>query len=205
MGDRKIRKIALTGSIAMGKSTVANMIRDLGIPVFDADAIVHEMYEPQGKAVEQIGLAFPGVVVNGKVDRQELSKVVLGNPDEIKKLEQIVHPLVRQAQDEFLVETAKSGHDIVVFDIPLLFEQDRSAEFDVVLVVSAPNHIQEQRAMARPGMTKQKLNSIMARQTPDSEKRKLADHVIMTDVALEETRQNLSDIITEIRSGMEEV
>ena len=188
MADPTILKIALTGSIAMGKSTVAEMIRDLGVPVFDADAAVHELYSAGGKAVAPVRALFPDAVADGAVDRTRLSALVVGNPKAMASLEQIVHPLVRAKQDEFLRNAQQQGQPLVVFDIPLLFEGNRANEFDAVLVVSAPLEEQRHRALARPGMTVEKFEAIIARQMPDADKCARADYVIPTGGSFDETR-----------------
>ncbi len=206
MAERPMLKVALTGSIAMGKSTVASIIRELGVPVFDADAAVHELYAAGGKAVEPVGALFPDAIVDGAVDRTRLSGLVVGSPEAMAKLEQVVHPLVHNEQDEFLREANDQGQPIVVFDIPLLFEGNRADEFDAVLVVSAPAEKQRERALARPGMTVDKFEAILARQVPDADKCARADYVIPTGGSLDETRvavvAALDDLKRQAKAGV---
>ena len=200
MADGSVVKAALTGSIAMGKSTVAAMLRDAGIAVFDADAVVHQLYAKGGQAVEPVGRLFPSVVKAGSIDRAALSKQVLNDTQAMKKLEAIVHPLVRREQAAFMDSVESSESAVAVFDIPLLFETGRAEEFDVVLVVSAPYEIQRARALARPGMSEAKFEAILARQVPDEEKRAGATHVISTDVPMQDTRAQVLAIVSELQS-----
>ena len=172
--------VGLTGSIAMGKSETAQMFARLGYPVFDADAAVHRLYDTGGAAVPLIDRAFPGSVVDGKVDRSRLGEQVTGDPDALARLEALVHPLVRREQDAFLDEARKTSHAFAVLDIPLLFETGRDHDVDVVVVASAPEDVQKTRVLARPGMTEEKFAAILARQLPDSEKRRRADFVVDT-------------------------
>ncbi len=174
----------LTGSIGMGKSTAARAFRRLGVPVFDADAAVHALQAKGGRAVRPIGAAFPGTVTGGAVDREALRRAVLGDPAALKRLEAIVHPLVRAEQRRFLARWRGRGARLVVLDIPLLFETRRpSREFDAVIVVSAPAAVQRARVLARRGMTESRLDAILARQMPDAEKRRRATHVIRTGLS----------------------
>ena len=182
----------------MGKSETAKMFAAEGIPVFDADAEVHRLYDKGGTAVPLIDDAFPGVVVDGKVDRDLLSAKVLGDAEELRRLEQIVHPLVERARAAMLRNAEENGAGMIVFDIPLLFEKGRTGEVDVIVVVSAPEDVQRQRVLARPAMTEEKLKSILARQTPDKEKRQRADYVINTDQGLEAAREKVREIIREL-------
>ena len=200
MTENRVFKAALTGSIAMGKSTVAEMLRDAGLPVFDADAVVHCLYARNGEAVEPIGALFPDVVRHGAVDRGKLAKQVLNNAGAMANLEAIVHPLVRKQQEDFLKSVQLSDNSVAVFDIPLLFETGRAGEFDAILVVSAPSEIQRARALDRHDMTEAKFEAILARQVPDEEKRAAATHVISTDVPLEDTRRQVLAIISELQS-----
>lgn len=200
MADGSVLKAALTGSIAMGKSTVAAMLLDAGVAVFDADAVVHQLYAKNGEAVEPVGRLFPAVVKQGAIDRIALSKQVLNDTQAMKNLEAIVHPLVRREQAAFLDSVKSSENSIAVFDIPLLFETGRAEEFDAVLVVSAPYEIQRARALARPGMSEAKFEAILARQVPDEEKRAAATHVISTDVPMEDTRAQVLAIVSELQS-----
>lgn len=191
--------IGLTGSIGMGKSETAKMFRQLDVPVYDADASVHGLYAPGGAAVGPIGEAFPGVIVNGGVDRQALSRCVLGMPEEMKKLEAIVHPLVGRVQLEFLKESHESGHDMVVLDIPLLYETGGETRVDVVVVVSAPFHIQQQRVLARPEMTEAKFAAIHAKQVSDADKRARADFIVETDKGLEHACAEVKKIVEALK------
>lgn len=200
MADRSVFKAALTGSIAMGKSTVATMLRDAGVAVFDADAVVHRLYAENGKAVESVGRLFPTAVKGGAIDRVALSKLVLNDTRAMKKLEAVVHPLVRREQAAFLDAVKSSNNKIAVFDIPLLFETGRAEEFDAVLVVSAPYETQRARALARPGMSEEKFKAILARQVPDEEKRAAASHVISTDVPMADTRAQVLAIVSELQT-----
>ncbi len=191
--------IGLTGSIGMGKSTVAKMFVEEGAPVFDSDAAVHALYAPGGAAVAPVEAAFPGVTKDGAIDRDALSKRVLGNAAAIRQLEQTVHPLVRQAQMHFLQSNRDAGTPVVVLDIPLLFEGGGAALVDKTVVVSAPAEAQRARVLARPGMTAEKFESILARQVPDAEKRARADFVIDTGVSLEETRREVRAVLDALR------
>lgn len=188
----------------MGKSTVAQMIRDEGIPVFDADAAVHELYSKGGAAVEPIAKAFPRSLIDGAVDRETLAKIVLNDKQAIKLLEQIVHPRVHEKQDEFMERAKQQRHPIVVFDIPLLFEGKRVKEFDAIIVVSASAQEQRSRALSRPTMTAEKLDAILARQIPDDQKRQQADFVISTSETLEETRVAVHNLIEQLRQRVAE-
>jgi dephospho-CoA kinase len=174
----------LTGSIGMGKSTAARAFRRLGVPVFDADAAVHRLQSRGGLAVRPIAAAFPGSVKDGAVDREALRRAVLGDPAALQRLEAIVHPLVRREQQRFLARWRGRGARLVVLDIPLLFETRRDlSEFDAILVVSAPAAVQRARVLLRGGMTEARLAAIRARQMPDAEKRRRADHVLRTGLS----------------------
>jgi dephospho-CoA kinase len=186
-------RLGLTGSIGMGKSTVAAMFAEEGVPVFDADAIVHRLQGPEGALVARIEAAFPGTTGSGGVDRTALAERVLGAPDELRRLEALVHPAVAQEREAFLTEHADAP--LVVLDIPLLFETGGSDQVDRIAVVSAPPAIQRARVLGRPGMTLGKLDRILARQLPDSEKRKRADFVIVTQGSFDETRASVRRII----------
>ena len=186
-------RIALTGSIGMGKSTVGRMFERAGIPLFDADAVVRELQGPGGALVGTIGERFPGTVSGGLLDRDRLARLVLADAGRLAELEAIVHPAVRDARDQFVEQHA--GAAALVFDIPLLFETGQGAHFDKVVVVSAPAEIQRTRALKRPGMTDARLAAILARQTPDSEKRARADFVIDTSGELSTTERQVSAII----------
>ena len=189
--------LGLTGSIGMGKSTTAAMFRDENIPVHDADQAVHRIYSDV--AAPLIEEAFPGTVVDGTVDREKLAAKVLGNPEALQRLERIVHPLVRADADAFVENARKAGEPLVVLDIPLLFETGGRDRVDRILVVTAPPEIQRERVMARPGMTEQKFQSILARQVPDAEKRSLADHVIDTSNGMEAARDAVRALIATLR------
>ena len=188
--------LGLTGSIGMGKSTTAKMFAEEGVPVYDADAAVHRLYE--GEATRAIEAAFPGTTANGKVDRDKLAKSVLGDTAAIKRLEGIVHPLVHQARERFIGEAERSGATVVVLDIPLLFETKGDARCDAVVVVSAPAEMQKTRAFERPGMSEQKLMAIMANQVPDADKRARADFVVDTSQGFEHARAQVRDILQRV-------
>jgi dephospho-CoA kinase len=188
--------IGLTGSIGMGKSTSLQMFADEGVPVYDADAAVHAVYS--STAVPIVEAAFPGTTADGKVDRQKLSQRVLGNPEALKKLEQIVHPLLGAHRQAFLDEAVKSGAPIVLMDVPLLFETGGEKRMDAVVVVTAPADLQRQRVLARENMTAEKLDAILARQTPDAEKRKRADFVVDTSRGLDPVRADVRDILAKV-------
>ena len=185
--------LALTGSIGMGKSTVAAMFADAGIPTFDADAVVRRLQGPGGRLVPQIEARFPGTTRDGAVDREALSSAVLGDPDELAALEAIVHPAVHHERTRFIVENGDAP--ALLFDIPLLFETGGEVTFDKVIVVSAPPEMQRQRVLGRQGMTEDKLDRILARQMPDSEKRERADFVIDTSGSLDATRGQVDSIL----------
>jgi dephospho-CoA kinase len=193
--------VGLTGSIGMGKSTTAAMFAAEGVPVYDADAEVHALYARGGAAVAPLEAAFPGVVVDGAVDRALLSQRVVGNPDELKRLEAIVHPLVGESRVGFFQKAVADGADIVILDIPLLFETGGEKRMDAVVVVSAPADIQRQRVLARPGMDEAKLDAILARQTADAEKRARAHFVIDTSRGLDAARQQVRDVLKRLRAG----
>jgi dephospho-CoA kinase len=193
--------VGLTGSIGMGKSTTAAMFAAEGIPVYDADAEVHALYARGGAAVAPLEAAFPGVVVDGAVDRTLLSQRVVGKPDELKRLEAIVHPLVGESRVGFFQKAVAAGADIVVLDIPLLFETGGEKRMDAVVVVSAPADLQRERVLARPGMDEAKLDAILARQTADAEKRARAHFVIDTSKGLDDARRQVRDVLTRLRSG----
>ena len=180
--------LGLTGSIGMGKSTVAQFFRDEGVPVYDADAAVHALYAEGGAAVGPVGAAFPTAIVEGAVDRERLSKLVLNDADALKRLESIVHPLVAAAQMQFLDDARRANAPVVVLDIPLLFEKGGEKRVDVVAVVSAPADVQRARVLGRPGMTVEKFEAILAKQTRDAEKRARADFVIETAGSFDDTR-----------------
>ena len=192
--------VGLTGSIGMGKSTAARMLRQMGVPVYDADAAVHALQAPGGAALPPIEVAFPGVVKNGVLDRQALGARVFGNKQALRKLEAIVHPLVGQRQRAFLKRAARRGEKLVVLDIPLLFEGLGDRRVDATLVVSAPVFLQRHRVMARPGMTADRLDGILRQQVPDVLKRHKADIVIPTGLGLAPTRLALEKAVAELRT-----
>jgi dephospho-CoA kinase len=191
--------VGLTGSIGMGKSTAAKMLRQMGVPVYDADAAVHAVQAPGGPALAPIEAAFPGVVKNGVLDRQALGARVFGNKEALRKLEAIVHPLVGQRQRAFLKRAARRGEKLVVLDIPLLFEGLGDQRVDATLVVSAPVFLQRHRVMARPGMTADRLDGILRQQVPDVLKRRKADIVIPTGLGLAPTRAALASAVAKLR------
>ena len=183
--------VGLTGSIAMGKSTVAAMFRDLGAPVFDADAAVHAIYA--GPEAAEVEAAFPGVVVNGAVDRARLAARVVGDAEAIRRLEAIVHPAVARRRVAFLREAAAAGARAAILDVPLLFETGGDKSVDVIVVVSAPSETQRARALSRPSADAARFEALLARQTPDVEKRARAHFVIDTGGSLEESRRQAAD------------
>lgn len=191
--------LGLTGSIGMGKSTVAAMFAEEGAPSFNSDMAVHIFYASGGDAVAPVEEAFPGVAKDGAIDRVALSARVIGNPEAIKRLEAIVHPLVRQAQMRFLQDQRDAGAEVVVLDIPLLFEGEGARFVDKTVVVSAPADVQRARVLARPGMTAQKFEAILALQMPDAEKRALADFVIDTSASFEDTRTQVRAVLDALR------
>lgn len=192
--------VALTGSIGMGKSTVGRMLADMGVPLFDADATVHALYDRGGAAVEPLRAAFPDAVTGDAVDRAVLSRLVLGRPEDIRKLEAIVHPLVGEVRQRFLDAAAARGEPFVVLDIPLLFEGGGQAKVDRIVVVSAPAELQRARVLARPGMTEEKFAAILARQVPDAEKRRQADFIIDTGLPLAETEAQVRDLVARLQT-----
>lgn len=194
-----MKTLALTGSIGMGKSTVAAMFAARGIPVFDADATVRRLQGQGGKLVPIIEQRFPGSTREGAVEREALSAAVFGRPEELAALEAIVHPAVHHERTRFIVEHGDAP--ALLFDIPLLFETGGDKVFDAVIVVSAPADVQRQRVLARPGMTAQKLDHILARQLPDAEKRARADYVIDTSLSLTETAAQVDEILAGLGLG----
>ena len=192
-------RLGLTGSIGMGKSTTADMFRAEGVPVIDADAIVHDLY--QGEAVAPLAAAFPGCVIDGRVDRQKLSAALAGNPDRFRELESIVHPMVWKKEKALLDAYSESGERLVVIDIPLLFENGAEARADKVVVVTCNADIQRARVLARPGMSEEKFKLILSRQTPDAEKRKRADFIIDTGLGLDHARAEVRRVLSTLRMG----
>jgi dephospho-CoA kinase len=188
--------LGLTGSIGMGKSTTARMFVEAGIPVHDSDEAVHRLYA--GIAAPLVEEAFPGTVKNGEVDRTELATRVLGNPEALRKLEAIIHPLVRTDADAFLARHREAGAQLAVLDIPLLFETGGRGRVDKVVVVTASPEIQRQRVLARTGMTQDKFRAILSKQVPDAEKRRLADYVIDTGRGMKPARRAVAAIVAEL-------
>jgi dephospho-CoA kinase len=193
--------LGLTGSIGMGKTTAAAMLRRCGIPVHDADATVHRLLGPRGAAVAAVEASFPGIVRNGAVDRPALARRVFGDPVQLKRLESILHPLVRRAERRFLARATAAQAPIVVLDIPLLFETGADRRCDATVVVSAPRFLQRARVLRRPGMTPDRLAAIEARQMPDAEKRRRADFVVRTGGDRRATLRALIRIVKVMRRG----
>jgi dephospho-CoA kinase len=191
-------RIGLTGSIGMGKSTTAKMFAAQGVPVHDADAVVHALYE--GRAAPLIEEAFPGTVFEGKVDRTLLSPRVLGKPDAMKRLEAIIHPLVREEEQLFLKNAKAVGHPFVLLDIPLLFETGGESRVDVTVVVTADPEVQRQRVLERPGMSEERFQAILQKQMPDADKRKQADFQIDTGRGMEAAEQSVRSILKTLSS-----
>lgn len=188
-------RIALTGSIGMGKSATTAMFAEEGVPVHDADAAVHALYDVGGAAVGPVEAAFPGVVREGRIDRALLGARVVGDPAALARLEAIVHPLVGAAREAFLDHARKLDAPLAVVDIPLLFETGAEDAFDALIVVTAPAEVQRARVLARPGMTAEKFEALLARQTPDAEKRRRADYLIDTGKGLEAARGQVRRLI----------
>lgn len=189
-----MKTLALTGSIGMGKSTVAAMFAEAGIPVFDADSIVRQLQGPGGRLVPEIERLFPGSTEDGVIDREKLAAIVLSDPDQLVRLEALMHPAVHHERTRFILDHGDAP--ALLFDIPLLFETHGEENFDYVIVVSAPAELQRTRVMARPGMTEAKFQSILDRQMPDAEKRAKADFVIDTSGSFEATRAQVDQILT---------
>jgi dephospho-CoA kinase len=187
--------LGLTGSIGMGKSTTAKLFAEAGVPVYDADAAVHMLYE--GEAVPAIEAAFPGTTADGKVDRNKLSARVVHDPAAIRQLEQIVHPMLGASRQKFLDDAERSGAPVAVVDVPLLFETGGEKRVDAVVVVTTTPELQRQRILARDNMSGEKLDAILARQLPDAEKRRRADFVVDTSNGLDPVRARIRDILTE--------
>lgn len=191
-----MRILGLTGSIGMGKSTTAKLFAEAGVPVYDADAAVHQLYE--GEAAPAIEAAFPGTTANGKVDRSKLSARVVHDPAAIKRLEQIVHPMLGASRQKFFADAEAAKAPVVVLDIPLLFETGGEKRVDAVVVVSTSPELQRERVLARGTMDEAKLDAIIAKQTPDAEKRKRADFVVDTSHGLEPVRAQITHILAEV-------
>ncbi|RKE79865.1 dephospho-CoA kinase [Rhizobium sp. AG855] len=191
--------IGLTGSIGMGKTTTAGLFSEEGIPVHDADQVVHDLYRDRAVA-QAIELAFPGSVIGGEVDRRKLSENLAKNPANFIKLEAIVHPLVHERERVFLDEQKHAGQPIVLLDIPLLFETGGQQRVDVIVVASCAEDIQRQRVLSRPGMTQEKLDLILSRQLPDAEKRARADFVVDTGIGIDDARRQVKTILETLRA-----
>jgi len=191
-------KLGLTGSIGMGKSTTAKLLAEEGCAIWDADAAVHRLYAAGGKAVAPMQAIFPDAIVDGGVSRDRLKQIITSDPTALKKIETIVHPLVGEDRAEFI---AMSQADILVFDVPLMFETGGNQNMDAVLVVSAPEDVQKQRVMARGTMTEEQFQAIKAKQMPDAEKRALADFVVITDT-LDHAKEQVSSILKQIREDI---
>jgi len=185
--------LGLTGSIGMGKSTTAKLFAEAGVPVYDADAAVHKIYE--GEAAPAVEAAFPGTTVGGKVDRNKLSARVVHDPEAIRRLEQIVHPMLGGSRQKFFEDAERSGAPVAVVDVPLLYETGGEKRVDAVVVVTTTPEIQRERILARDNMTSEKLDAILARQLPDAEKRKRADFVVDTSDGLDPVRARIRDIL----------
>lgn len=194
-------KIGLTGSIGMGKSTVAAMFGDLGAALWDADSAVHRMYEKGGAPIAPIKALFPEAIVDNAVDRARLAAIVLSDPEQLLALERVVHPLVAADREAFTEKARKENYAAAVYDIPLLFENGAEAEFDAIVVVSAPAETQRARVLARPGMTESKFAAILGEQWPDAQKRERADYVISTGQALEKTRRDAAAVFQKIMAS----
>ncbi|MEN3377914.1 MAG: dephospho-CoA kinase [Hyphomicrobiales bacterium] len=191
--------LGLTGSIGMGKSTTANFFAEAGVPVHDSDAAVHRLYE--GDAVAPVAAAFAGVAVDGRIDRAKLAEQLIGKPDAIKRLEAIVHPLVRAATQRFVQEQAAKGARVILLDIPLLLETGGEQNVDAIVVVSSPPAVQRARVLARPGMTAAKLDALLTRQMPDTEKRARAHFVVDTSRSFDSARAQVHGILRAIASS----
>jgi dephospho-CoA kinase len=190
--------LGLTGSIGMGKSTTARFFAEEGVPVLDADAVVHALYD--GEAVAAIERAFPGTSRDGRIDRDELSRRVVGDAAALKRLEAIVHPLVRAAQARFLADAEHAGAPVAVLDVPLLFETGGDQRVDAVVVVSAPADVQRARTLDRAGMTAEKFDALMQKQMPDAEKRRRADFVVDTSQSFDSARAQVRAILASVRA-----
>ena len=190
-------KIGLTGSIGMGKSTVGKLFAEAGIPLNDSDAVVHDLYA--GEAGPLVDAAFPGSMKDGAVDRHELGRQLALDPTGFKRLEAIVHPLVRKRENEFLAQQQAAGAEMVLLDIPLLFETSAWERVDVIVVVSTDPQIQRQRVLAREDMTEEKFDMILSRQTPDAEKRRRADYLVDTSGSIAETGERVREIVADLK------
>lgn len=197
--------IGITGSIGMGKTTAANMLKEMGIPVHDSDASVHALLGPDGGAVTAVGAKFPDALQKDAagrsfIDRQVLGRIVFGDRQKKRELEEILHPLVRAESDAFKEEMRKKAHKIIALDIPLLFETGGEKRVDVTICISAPKDVQRERVLARPGMTSEKFDRIVAGQLPDAEKRKRATYIVESDKGFDDMRKQIEKIVDRIRS-----
>ncbi len=200
MSDPEMLLVALTGSIGMGKSTTAKMFSDAGIPVWDADAAVHDLYDAGGAGAARIAEMVPDAVTDQGVDRGKLRAAVLGDKSLLSKIESAIHPLVGQDRAAFLKKARDDGHPIAICDIPLLFETGGNRGFDRVVVVTAPADIQRTRVLERPGMTAEAFEAILAKQVPDAKKRAQADHIVDTSLGLDHARAQVADIIAQLKA-----
>lgn len=189
-------KVGLTGSIGMGKSTVADMFKNFGCPVFDADKAVHDLYEKGGAGIDIIKSFYPAAVVNSAVDREILRSYIAENPDKIRELETFIHPLVKKLRDDFL--KTNQNKELLVFDIPLLFETGLNKNMDITVVVSAPYHVQHKRVMSREGMTEKIFSGLLAKQISNDEKKTMADIIIKTDESLNITKSKVKEFISSL-------
>ncbi len=192
--------LGLTGSIGMGKSTTADMFRRLGVPVYDADATVHQLLQKGGDAVTKVGRVFPAALEDGAINRAKLGDTVFGDPQALHRLEALLHPEVRKRQQKFLQRAQMRRQSLVVLDIPLLFETGGAAQCDAIVVVSAPAHLQRDRVLSRPGMTMERYTSILSRQTSDHEKRRRADFVVPTGLGRAFSFQRVREIVESAKS-----
>ncbi len=200
MNISRPKTIALTGSIGMGKSETAKMFIRAGVPVFDSDAAVHKLMGPNGAAVEMVEGVFPGAKTPDGIDRKKLGEKVFGDSVALKKLENILHPMVSDMRQEFFQDAEQKNLDLVVLDVPLLFETGGEKQADYVVVVSAPADIQRERVLARPDMTAEKFENILAKQMPDSEKRARADFIVQSDQGISYAENQVKDIVRKLRS-----
>lgn len=191
--------LGLTGGIGMGKSTATGTFRRLRIPVFDADAAVHALQAKGGRGVAPIAAAFPGTVEQGRVNREALRRAVLGNPAALTRLERILHPLVRDTERRFIAAARRRAESLVVLDVPLLFETKGAGRCDQVVVVTAPAAVQRWRVLRRPGMTEERLRAVLARQMPDAEKRRRADHLVHTGLSRHFAQRRIRKLVRELR------
>jgi dephospho-CoA kinase len=193
--SKRMLIIGLTGSIGMGKSTAARILQDLGFPIYSADDAVHNLLRKNGRAVAYVAKQFPQTLKRGSIDRKLLGQAVFGQPDKLRTLERIIHPLIRTAERSFLQQARANKHAAAILEIPLLFETGADQRCDITFCVTAPRATQHARVLARPNMSPERLNAILARQMPDTEKRKRADYIIPTGKGLEATATHLSKLL----------